>query len=110
MAQIDLSKLITSEMKAVAARSDASSRIEAAVERHVDQIAQARGYRNGSTLASYGSSTMPRWAAEAAIFVEWRDAVWRRAFVEMEAVKAGADEPKSVAAIVGEMPLIAWPD
>lgn len=40
-----------------------------AVQSHVDAVAKSRDYGNGALLASYATSTIPTWAADAAAFV-----------------------------------------
>lgn len=81
----------------------------AAIEAHIDQTAQARGYRGTEALASYATSTIPAWAAEATAFVAWRDAVWGYAYAQMAAVQAGQRPQPSVAELVDELPVISWP-
>lgn len=80
-----------------------------AIQSHVDATAQARSYDSGITCASYLGSTNPAWAAEAAAFVAWRDAVWGYAYTELAKVESGARPQPSVAEIVVELPAIVWP-
>lgn len=109
MATIDLSQLVTAEMKAQRAQAEALARFEAAIQEYVDETAKARGYRDGFALAGYATSTIPAWAAEAAAFVAWRDAVWVYAYDELAKVQAGERAQPAVAEIVGELPAIQWP-
>lgn len=79
------------------------------VQGHIDATAQARGYDHGVSLASYAASTVPAWAAEAAAFISWRDAVWAYALVELEAVQIGTRaRPATTEAFVAELPAITW--
>lgn len=80
-----------------------------AIQGLVDQTAQARSYDSGITCASYVGSTNPIWAAEAAAFVAWRDAVWVYAFTALPKVQSGQRPQPSVAAFLDELPLIIWP-
>lgn len=80
-----------------------------AIQGHVDATAQARNYDSGITCASYVGSTNPAWAAEAAAFIAWRDAVWGYAYGELEKVQAGERPQPSIAEIVAELPAICWP-
>lgn len=80
----------------------------AAIQAHVDQVAASRGYHDGVHLASYATSTVPAWAAEAAAFVAWRDAVWGYAYAQLAAVQAGGREQPTVAGLVAELPQMEW--
>ena len=80
-----------------------------AIQAHIDATAQAQSYDSGVTCSSYVGSTNPAWAAEAAAFVAWRDAVWTYAYSELEKVQAGQRPQPSVAAILDELPAMTWP-
>ncbi|MBD3844879.1 hypothetical protein IED13_04160 [Bosea sp. SSUT16] len=82
----------------------------AAIQAHVDATAQARNYDSGLTCASYVGSTNPAWAAEAAAFVAWRDAVWVYAFTELPKVQSGQREQPTIAAFLDELPVMIWPN
>ena len=82
---------------------------ERAIQRHIDDTARERNYRNGDALASYAPSTVPEWAAEAQAFVAWRDAVWVYAYAELVKVMNGEREQPSIVEFVEELPSIAWP-
>lgn len=81
----------------------------AAVQARIDAAARARGYADGVALASYATSTVPAWNAEAGAFVAWRDAVWSYAFAQLAAVEAQQRSQPSVAELVGELPAMTWP-
>lgn len=80
-----------------------------AIQAHVDAAATAKNYDGGTSLASYVASTNPAWAAEAAAFVAWRDAVWAYAYAELDKVMSAEREQPTIAAFIGELPLIDWP-
>lgn len=80
-----------------------------AIQAHVDAAAQSRSYDSGTSLASYVASTNPQWAGEAAAFVAWRDAVWAYAYAELDKVVSAEREQPTIAAFIGELPLIDWP-
>jgi uncharacterized membrane protein YgcG len=80
-----------------------------AVQEHVDATARGRGYDSGVSLASYVASTITSWAAEAAAFVAWRDAVWAYAYMELAKVQNAERAQPTVAELVAELPVIAWP-
>ncbi len=80
----------------------------AAIMAHVDSTAGQRGYDNAASCAGYVNSTVSAWAAEAATFVAWRDAVWLAAFETLAEVQGGA-APPSIAELIAGLPVIAWP-
>lgn len=78
----------------------------AAVQSHLDAAAQSRLYTDGNSLATYTASTNPQWAAEAAAFVAWRDAVWAQVY----AMWASPPDPvPSPAELIAGLPVIEWP-
>lgn len=84
----------------------------AAIRAHVDVTAQSRQYDNAVSCASYATSTNPVWAAEAAAFVAWRDAVWTYSFAELAKVENGERAAPTVEVFVAELvdavPMV-WP-
>lgn len=80
----------------------------AAIQAHVDATAKSKGYADGVAVVSYKFSTVPEWAAEAAAFVAWRDAVWLYAYSQMAAVQTGAREMPTIEQIISELPVIGW--
>ena len=80
-----------------------------AIQAHIDATAQSRQYANGFALASYVSSTIPTWAEEALVFVEWRDQVWVYAYTELAKVQSGARPQPTIDELVSELPQIVWP-
>ncbi len=77
-----------------------------AVQSHIDAAARARLYSDGTSLASYVASTNAEWAAEAAAFVAWRDAVWAQVY----ALWADPPEvPPTIAELISTLPDIVWP-
>lgn len=110
MATIDLSQLVTAEMKAERARASLMEQFRSAIQSHVDATAASRRYDNGVSLASYVASSNPEWAAEAQAFVAWRDAVWAYAYGELDKVLAGEREQPGVEDFIAELPVIGWAD
>ncbi len=80
-----------------------------AIQSHIDTTAGQRSYDSGITCSSYVGSTNPAWAAEAAAFVAWRDAVWTYAYVELPKVQNGERQQPSVEDFIAELPAIIWP-
>lgn len=79
-----------------------------AIQSHIDTTAQSRRYDSGISLATYTTSTIPTYAAEASAFVAWRDAVWLYANGELAKVQNGQRLP-TVSELISELPEIVWP-
>lgn len=80
-----------------------------AVQRYLDEAAQAHGYDNIVSLCTYASSKNPKWAAEGQYGCDLRDACWSKAQQIQDAVMAGERALPSVAQVLAELPAIAWP-
>lgn len=81
----------------------------AVIEGILDSKARERRYDNSASLATYVGSTNTTWAAEAAAFVRWRDAVWAYAHAEFEKVASGLRPQPSMSDFLANLPTIAWP-
>lgn len=88
------------------ARRDLRFRIAAAIDSEIDQRARLLGYGSAAQLASYAASTVPDWAAEAQIFVAWRDAVWMKAIQMQEGATDLRNFPSSEGVLAA---LPKWP-
>lgn len=71
--------------------------------------AQERRYDSAVSIATYVGSTNPAWAAEAAAFVAWRDAVWAYAYIELDRVMGGQRPQPTVSELIAELPALTWP-
>ena len=81
-----------------------------AIQAMLDGAAKARRYDSGTSLASYATSTIPAWAAEADAFIAWRDAVWAYAYEQFDLVGSGQrPPPASIEALLAELPTPSWP-
>jgi len=80
-----------------------------AIQGHIDATARSKGYADGVACASYITSTMPGWQAEAAVFVPWRDSVWLSAYLIMGQVQAGQRPAPTIESLIAELPVIDWP-
>lgn len=76
----------------------------AAVDDFVECVARSMGYNGAAHCAGYVSSTVPQWAAEAAAFIAWRDAVWLTAYA-LDPLAM----PASVAELVALLPAFERP-
>jgi hypothetical protein len=83
---------------------------EAAIQALIDATAREKNYADGVSLASYVASTVPAWAAEAAAFIGWRDAVWGYVYTQLAAVEAEERAQPTVAELLAELPAITWPE
>lgn len=83
---------------------------ETAVQAHLDETAQSRGYDNTYTCLSYLSSTDETWKRESNAFNAWRDSVWRKCHEILNAVMAGTIQPPSIAELIAQLPAIDWND
>jgi hypothetical protein len=92
------------------APADPATAFAAAIQGHIDATAKARGYADGVAVVSYKFSTVAAWAAEAATFLEWRDAVWIHAYQQLAAVQTGGRQMPTVDEIIAELPTIRWPE
>lgn len=82
----------------------------AAIQDMLDDAARAKLYDNGLSLSTYVNSTNAQWAAEAAAFVAWRDAVWAYAYTELAKVEAELRSIPTVEDFLAELPEITWPE
>lgn len=101
--------VIKAKIAEIEARPPDLAEYRFAIQTHIDATARARSYDSGVTCVSYIGSTTPAWAAEAAAFAAWRDAVWAYAYGVMDRVQTGQREQPPVAALLAELPEIRWP-
>lgn len=106
---LDFSKIVTVEMKQAEALARTRQSFRDAIQAHVDAVARSRNYGDGNALASYATSTVAQWAAEAQAFVAWRDAIWLYAYSELAKVEAAERTIPSVDDFIAELPAIEWP-
>lgn len=80
----------------------------AAIQAHVDAKASEKGYENGFSCATYATSSIPQWAAEAGAFIAWRDNVWAHAFSMLD---DPPDPPPSPSGFISDpaFPVLVWP-
>ena len=73
----------------------------AAIERWLDETAQALGYNNLVTAVSYAGSSVELWRRQAQALAAWRDAVWQAALALLAAPEP---LPASDAALIAALP------
>ncbi|WP_019573369.1 hypothetical protein [Curvibacter lanceolatus] len=105
--RVESGKLVKLDSATVSAQrisaflADASATLEA----KVDAVAAAWGYKDGATLASWATSAVKAWAADAKAFVAWRDAVWTAYLAAAAKIQSGkSDLPASAADLLATLP------
>lgn len=108
---VDLSPQEAAELEAyqAAASTPKQEDYAAAVQAHIDGAAKAREFNDGVTAATYLTSTVARWKADAEAFVTWRDQVWAYSYGELAKVMSGQRQQPSIADFINELPAIEWP-
>lgn len=76
------------------------------VQNHMDNECQKLGYDNGFACASYVSSSVPKFKAEAESFVLWRDKVWSYCYAQLDLFEQGKREIPTD--IIAELPKLEW--
>jgi hypothetical protein len=78
---------------------------EKATQRNLDNFALSWGYDDLNSAASYANSTWPKFKAEAAALIAWRDATWQDVEIYEARIKAGTTPaPTTPAEFVALMP------
>ena len=81
----------------------------AAAQNVLDATAQTRGYDGILSLCSYATSTNATFQAEGQAGVQWRDAVWAKAYAVLAQVQAGTLAQPDVPTFLTMLPAIIWP-
>lgn len=74
----------------------------------LDAVAQEMSYDNRFSPPSYLASTNAQWAAEAAVYVEWRDRAMEYMFATLLEFQSGEAQP-TVEEFIAGVPKIEWP-
>ena len=72
------------------------------------EVSNERGYATPESCVSYLNSTIPAWAAEAAVFNVWRDNV----YVILNVIETQAQRSGIIPTfdkVVAQLPVIVWP-
>lgn len=79
-------------------------------QHRLDDFANTRGYDGILSLATYATSTNPKFQAEGQYGVEARDATWAKLYEIMAEVEAGnRPMPAGYADIEPDLPVLEWP-
>jgi hypothetical protein len=84
-------------------------RLEAAVDAHVDAVAQSRGYRDIVSLCSYAASAHPVFGPEGQAGIVFRDAVWQACLDIMADVMSEQRPVPTEEELIAELPAMQWP-
>ena len=97
--------------EAVAANQQALIQtLTAGVQRHLDDFAKSRNYDGILSACTYASSTVPRFRADGQYCVDARDGTWAAMYQLMSDVQSGVKPmPTSMADVLPELPVLAWP-
>jgi hypothetical protein len=85
--------------------------IVTATQQRLDDFAKTRNYDGILSLATYATSTVPKFQTEGQYGVESRDATWAKLYEIMAEVEAGTRPmPTGYTDIEPELPPLVWPD
>jgi hypothetical protein len=85
---------------------------KAAIVAMLDAKAKERRYDNALSLSTYVSSTNAAWAAEAATFVAWRDAIWAYCYDQLARVAIRLRTQPTLGEFMAEIAVafpLTWP-
>lgn len=104
------------EIMAEAAQCQKSSDIKASFDQivsHIDNLLNAtalsKQYGSAVACATYATSSNPQWAAEAAAFISWRDAVFVYSIDIQTKVLADQIPIPTLEEFTAGLPVITWP-
>lgn len=81
---------------------------EDAVQKHLDETAQSKGYDNTYTCLSYLESTNPTWKNESMAFLQWRDQVWITCHTILNQWQQGEIPQPTIQDVLNQLPQIQW--
>lgn len=81
-----------------------------AVQEYLDFFARTRNYDGILSVATYATSTVPKFRAEGQYAVEARDAVWAKGYEILDAVLSGQRPMPTIDEVIAELPPLAWPE
>lgn len=82
------------------------ARLEAALDRHLDAVANSYRYESIRTMVTYATSDHPSFGAEGRAAVKFRDAVYAYGIQVIEDVQADIREIPTEAELIAELPPI----
>lgn len=109
---IDLSKLVTAEMKQEQAKAGLLSAFSDALQKLLDAKAAERRYDSIQTAVTYRNDPNKAFASESEALFKWRSAVWTYSGKELDKVMSGKREIPDLGAFLDEVSAacpFAWP-
>lgn len=76
---------------------------------YLDTVAQERQYDSAVSCASYISSTVVQWKAQAEAFVSWRDSVFVYTIAQVQLMQSGSRTVPTFEEFKTELPQMVWP-
>lgn len=76
----------------------------------MDSKVRERNYEGIISACSYSTSSYPKFAAEAAACIAWRDAVWEKCYALLDTIKPGNANNLSEEDFLALLPSLTWPD
>jgi hypothetical protein len=83
--------------------------LTAALDQHIDSVAQAKGYDNRITASLRAAAPNSPWHAEGVAFIEWMDTCYDTGQIIMNEVMAGTRAIPTVEELLAGMPEMVWP-
>ena len=84
---------------------------ETAVQKHLDQAANAAGYDDIKTAVTYADEpSVAKFQNEGKAFREWRSLVWEYCYDRLEAIQAGHESEPTVSELIAELPVLDIPN
>ncbi len=81
-----------------------------AVQRHMDEAAQALGYDHLTNAVTYADEpAVPKFQSEGLAFRAWRSLVWAYAYGVLNAVQAAEREMPTIQQLIAELPVLELP-
>lgn len=85
-------------------------RLQAVVQRRLDEWAKERGYESILSLCTYATSTVPKFQAEGQRGVEVRDTCWQFGYSLLAQVESGQAPIPSEDELLQMLPPMEWPE
>lgn len=80
-----------------------------AIQAMLDTKVQERRYYNILSACTYATDTNPTFKAEGQACVEWRGAVWAKAYATLDEVTAGTIPQPTIDELLATLPTMTWP-
>lgn len=85
-------------------------RLQAVVQKRLDEWARGRGYESILSLCTYATSTVPKFQAEGQRGVEVRDECWTFGYSLLSQVEAGHAAVPTEDELLQMLPPMEWPE